>query len=273
MSNTLEWDYGLTALSEFVEGILMIAVDRFGVAGQSGAGLKPTQPLGILSRPADPTTDPLGTPINGAGALYFDVGGEGFVMPTTDPRWTALVPEIAKGSTILYSAKAWLYLNGTDNEVMLRQPIGSKSQVFAMSAKEGSEQIQIRHLKGGGFTCLPDGSVLINAETASNFVQVTNDGVVISGLLSLAGGAVMGDVVGAQPLAMFPANATAWTASASLVTALQTFAGAVVTAAVGALAPLNAPAAALQSAIAALGAPMTAATVPATAGTTKVAAS
>lgn len=203
---SFRFDLGLAALSEFIEGVLQVAVDLHGQDGtQSGRSMPTVMPLGLLSRPMDPTTDPVtGVPIEGAQCLYAFDGGEGFTMPSTDQRQIAKIPEIAKGATILYSQGPWLLLDEEGKNVMLRQPSGDKSQVFAMSAVDGEEQIQVRHLKGGGITCLPDGSVLINAETASNFIQVANDGVTISGLLTLAGGGVLGDVAGAKPVALAP---------------------------------------------------------------------
>jgi len=205
---SFDLDLSIAAFSEFVDGVLQVAVDRYGESQQSGASLPSVQPLGILSRPLDPTTDPVTkTPVAGASCLFAFDGdsGDGFSMPTTDARLVKLVPEIAKGATVLYSAGPWLLLDEEAKNVMLRQPIGTdKSQVIAMSGVDGEEQIQVRHLKGGGIACLPDGSVLINAETASNFVQIKNDGVTISGLLSLAGGAVLGDTVGAKPVALAP---------------------------------------------------------------------
>lgn len=225
----MEWDYGLASFSEFVEGVLSVAVDLYGAGdadgtGASGRTLPSMQPLGLLARPMDPTVDPAtARPTLGAGCLYGFIGDEGWSMPTTDPRLLADVPEIAKGSTLLYATKAFLYMNGETRDVTLFQRVGTaKGQSISMVATEGSEAIQVRHAKGSNVGLLPDGSVLINAETASNFVHVTNSGVNISGLLKLAGGAVLGDVVGAQPLPLGTAYAAAMGALATALTALST---------------------------------------------------
>lgn len=224
---SLDLDYGLAAFSEFIEGVLCVAVDLYGPPeGGEGTGraLKSMQPLGLLARPLDPATDPAtAAPVDGAGCLYGFIGDEGWSMPTTDPRLLSDVPEIEKGSTLLYGPKQFLYFNGETRDVTLFQRVGdSEAQALTMVATEGSESVQIRHKSGSNYAMLPDGSVLINAETASNFIQVTNDGVVISGLLKLAGGAVLGDVVGAKPVALAPEIAI-WATAVNL--ALTAIAG------------------------------------------------
>lgn len=257
---SMDWDFSLAAFSEFIEGVLHVAVVRHGAlepspAGPSGRGLPSMQPLGLLARPLDPNVGPDANPTEGAGCLIGEIGGEGWSMPTTDPRLLADVPEITKGSTLLYATKAFLYLNGETRDVTLFQRVGSaQGQSISMVATEGSEAIQVRHVSGSGIACLPDGSVLINAATASNFIEIRNDGVNISGLLKLAGGAVLGDVVGAQPLPLGVPYAAAMAAAATAFTSL---------AGVGALA----------AAAANLTAAATACTAAATGVTTKVAAS
>jgi hypothetical protein len=225
VTSRLDWDYGICAYSEFSDGVLGVGVDLMGSSEQSGRTLDPAQPLGLLSRPLDPDVDPATKePINGAGALYSFSGSEGVVMPTTDPRLTAKIPQINKGSTVLYSAQSFLHLDGSpDAATVLYQPVGaSKGQAISMTGKEGEEVIQIRHVSGSGLALMADGSVVANDKSGKACIILNAEGLVLNGNVKLNGGVVLGDLAAAQPLPLGVPYAAAMGAISAALAAIGT---------------------------------------------------
>jgi hypothetical protein len=99
------------------DGFLGIQYDAEGAEASSaddsatpgGGGVRDyevVQPGGIFYRPLDPVSDASGTidPTQAGQVLYFLEGGRGFALPLGDPRVTAILPTVAGGSTLLYSA-------------------------------------------------------------------------------------------------------------------------------------------------------------------------
>jgi len=203
------WQYAKAVFSEYADGVLRVAIERLGdlVDAPSGDGLESVQPLGILSRPLDPTPD------GGAGCLAADDGGEGFAMPTTDPRLVAKVPEITKGATVIYSAGPFLLLDQENASTMIYQPVGDDAgQVFSMVGKPGECDIQIRHETGAGIAIQKDGKTVINNAVGDAYIEVGPDGIVQNGNVKINGGVVLGDIAGAMPLAK-AAEIIAWAAT------------------------------------------------------------
>ena len=63
-------------------------------------------PYGMISRHSDPVVDSNGNPdsANAGLTLVMMEGGRGYCLPLTDPRTTAILPPIEKGSTWVYAA-------------------------------------------------------------------------------------------------------------------------------------------------------------------------
>ncbi len=99
------------------DGYLGIQIDAEGSeastptanATPGGGGVRDyesVQPAGVFYRPIDPVADASGTldATKAGQVLYFLEGGRGFALPLGDPRITAILPTVAGGSTLLYSA-------------------------------------------------------------------------------------------------------------------------------------------------------------------------
>lgn len=224
------FDYALSVFSEFKDRALQIAVDLLGDAGEgSGRGLQSLQPLGILARPNDPDVDSDGTPTKGAGVLYGWSGHEGFAIPTTDPRILSKIPELPKGSTVLYACNGSLiYMDGQTGDVTHLVPYkeGSTDKAHAFTFDIANKSVQLRHGDGMGIAITAGGknSVVINNKAGDAYVEVNDDGAVINGAkVTINGGVLAGDPVTAQGVVLGN-DFTAW--KAAVDTAIATIAAA-----------------------------------------------
>jgi hypothetical protein len=190
---SFDLDYAGVVMTEIIEGVLRVAVDRYGQVGQSGATLPTVMPHGLLSRPLDPPpTIPGVASSGGAGALVIDGGNETFVIPTTDPNLAGKFPEPTKGCTILYSAKAFLSLDAENNDVSLLQPGQDNDNLFAMSAKPGEEAIQLIHVSGSKLTFLKDGSIVLMGSSGDAYIEINSSGISLNGNVTVNGGMSVG---------------------------------------------------------------------------------
>lgn len=188
---SLDWELGVATFTEVVEGVIKVAVDQHGV-GAGAPTFECISPLGLLSRPMDPVVGPDGTMSTGANCLFAREGGEGFAMPTNDPRWIAKIPQPTKGSTILYSAKAFLALDAENDAVTLLQPGEENDNVFSMNIKSGEEAIQIIHVSGSKITFKADGSVYIASSSGAAYIEIAGDAINLNGNVTVNGGMSVG---------------------------------------------------------------------------------
>ena len=90
-------------------------------------------PFGIISRHSDPVVDANGNPdaANAGLTLVLMEGGRGYCLPLTDPRTTAILPPVEKGSTWVYAA------NGISG-LMIRGAGKNIGQVSLMTTTDGT---------------------------------------------------------------------------------------------------------------------------------------
>jgi hypothetical protein len=90
-------------------------------------------PYGMISRHSDPVVDSNGNPdsANAGLTLVMMEGGRGYCLPLTDPRTTAILPPIEKGSTWVYAA------NGISG-LMIRGAGVNQGQVSLMTTTDGT---------------------------------------------------------------------------------------------------------------------------------------
>lgn len=245
---SLDWEYGIATFTEVVEGVIRLAIDRHG-AEPSGRTLECISPLGLLSRPEDPLVGPDGVGSIGANCLFADDGGEGFALPTNEPRWISKIPELSKGATCLYSAKSFLMLDAENDAVSLLQPCQDADNVLSMNGKPGEETIQTIHVSGAKQSFLPDGSIMLMSSSGSAFIHLVGDEVIISGNVKIVGGVVLGEINSAVSLAKHEPYAAALLAVKAALTKLGT---------IGAGAPNSGAAAEITAAEAAVTAASTA---------------
>jgi hypothetical protein len=141
-------EYGTALYSERQEsGFIGIQPDRLG-SGSSGPALEVAMPFGLLGRPLDPDLDPSGSVTVGANVLVLGDGDEGFTLPTGDPRFASLLPDVDKGGAGLYATisggqggsdlrVAYLLFAG-DGSFTLNVPYaGGKAHVFTIDLGAG----------------------------------------------------------------------------------------------------------------------------------------
>ena len=75
-------------------------------------------PGGLVHRPVDPVVDPNGTvhASLASTALRVSSGGRSWVMPLTDPRLVAILPELNKGDTMVYSGCGAFHRIGAEGQ-------------------------------------------------------------------------------------------------------------------------------------------------------------
>lgn len=88
------------------DGFLSIQFDAF---GEQESGVLPAPvmlPLGLQARPLDPVRDANGNPdpAQSCEVLIAEEGGATRSLPLGDPRITLILPQIAKGETLLYNS-------------------------------------------------------------------------------------------------------------------------------------------------------------------------
>jgi hypothetical protein len=141
----MRFEYGTALYTERQEsGFIGIQPDRLGT-GSSGPALEVAMPFGLFGRPLDPDLDPNGAVTGGANVLTLSDGDEGFTLPTGDPRFAALLPDVDKGGAGLYATVrsgtdmrvAYLLFSG-DGSFTLHVPYGGgKAHVFTVDLDEG----------------------------------------------------------------------------------------------------------------------------------------
>jgi hypothetical protein len=146
--------YGTALYTERQEsGFLGIQPDRLGT-GSSGPALEVLMPFGVLGRPIDPDLDPSGTVTVGANVLQLADGDEGFTLPTGDPRFAKLLPDVDKGGAGLYATvqagsdrRVAYLLFGGDGSFTLQVPYaGGKAHVVSIDL--GTGVIRLAHGEG-----------------------------------------------------------------------------------------------------------------------------
>ncbi len=138
-------EYGTALFTERQEsGFIGIQPDRLG-AGSSGPALEVAMPFGLIGRPLDPDLDPNGTVTVGANVLVLADGDEAFTLPSGDPRFAKLLPDVDKGGAGLYATVragrdlrvAYLLFAG-DGSFTLKVPYaGGKAHVFTVDLSAG----------------------------------------------------------------------------------------------------------------------------------------
>lgn len=193
----IRWQFGSCAFSERnAAGFYSYQPDYFGEQKSGGPPLENIAPHGFLSRPRDPDVGHGGTPGKGAGLLYFYDGDDAFAYPGPDPRYFALLPDVAKGGALLYATLAsggWVDVS-----------------TLALDGDTGSLKIRIPYAAGTK-------TMLVEADTANDRFRVTH----ASGVyLEVNGGAVVLGGGGAAPLALAAPLTAFLTAVAAALTAL-----------------------------------------------------
>lgn len=199
------WDYSVAVFSEWKERALRIARDALSTKPEGGDGdaYEMVQPHGLLSRPMDPDVDADGNVTVGAGLLTAEHGHEGFAMPTTDPRILDKIPELPKGSTVLYASNgANVYLDAQTGDLTVLVPYaeGSTSKAHSLTFDIANKSIQLRHGDGMGVAITAGGknSVVVSNKAANAYVEVNDDGIVLNGNVQQNGSAVVGNIPAAQ---------------------------------------------------------------------------
>lgn len=92
-----------------------------------------------------------------------------------------------------------------------------KAHTLSLDSKPGAETILLLHKSGSYIQIDPAGAISIISANGQNFVSVDNSGVAFSGPIKQVTGALMGDVVSAQPLVIAPT--AAWFAQVNIALA------------------------------------------------------
>lgn len=198
----------LATFSEYIENILQVAVDRHGTPAQPGSGrtLEVLYPLGLVARPMEPDADPSTAAVLGAGCLKFEVGGQAWAMPTTDPRYVALVPPLGLGGMAIYApgpVSTWLRLEGATGAAVAQLYLAQDAtSAHSISIDQDTNTIQICHAKGQNFSLNEDGGVLMCSANGQNWVKVSDDGIVFSGKVKILGSCTVGDQATALGVAL-----------------------------------------------------------------------
>lgn len=204
------WRYALAVFSEFRDKALGISPSLRGDE-PGGPPFDSVQPLGLVARPRDPTLGPDGQPVTGAGLLIATDGasGEGFCIPTTDPRALERVPQVAKGGTCLYASgpkTSFHHLdgdNGSQQIIVLYGDNQDKSLSITLSVdKAGKENIRIGHGMGHAVLLNHQGKVILHNAAGNAYVEVGPDGIVINGNLKVNGSITGGNTPAAVPVAL-----------------------------------------------------------------------
>lgn len=199
----IDLDHCAAVFSEYIEGILRIAVDMHGTKDEPGSGrtLEVISPLGLIARPMDPDTDPSTQMVIGAGCLLAEQGSQAWAFPTTDPRFVASVPELQKGGTALYNATgAWFRLDGDGvAQLYVKQ---DETSAHSLTIDPELNMIQFCHALGQNFSMNEDGGTLTCSPNGKVWVKVTDDGIVLNGPVTIMGSCIVGNPTTAVPVAI-----------------------------------------------------------------------
>jgi len=156
-------EYGTALFTERQEsGFIGIQPDRHG-AGAGGPALEVAMPFGLIGRPLDPDRDPSGAVKVGANVFVFSDGDEGFALPTGDPRFAKLLPDVDKGGAGLCATVragselrvAYLLFAG-DGSFTLKVPYErGKAHVIAVDVAAG--ELRLVHGEGPSVTVKASG--------------------------------------------------------------------------------------------------------------------
>ena len=209
-------------------------------------------PYGILARQSDPTVDMNGNPdaANSGLSLVMMEGGRGYTMYLTDPRTTAILPPVEKGSTYIYAANgiSGLMIRGASNtysggtgdsnnigQVSLMttsdgtaagQTVGLRvwPNQFARTAPWGTESFDINgyHIKGAGGWRIDAGAIgglPGPASALGSYVKLTGASIQLYGSAVVLG--VPGPLGSYPVVVMNPALIAVFANLATTLTAIQ----------------------------------------------------
>jgi hypothetical protein len=157
---------------------------------------------GTYSRPHDPA--PGNNGIDAWCTLLVAQDGSTYIGQLgSDPRFIGLIPLPPKGSQMNYvgfpdpdDPKKWkasfAYMGGDDGSWHYFRPAKDKGKDSALAVRfgvdgAGENVIELRH-PDGSLVSLFDGSIVLKSPNGKAYVQVSDDGIVLRGNITLAGG-------------------------------------------------------------------------------------
>jgi hypothetical protein len=123
-----------------------------------------------------------------------------------------------------------------------------KAHVITLDSAEGNRSITVQHAEGHGLYLTKNKEAILKSANGQHAITIGDGGLALTGILKLFGGVVAGNTQTAQPVALFPANAAAWTA---LLPVLNAIGAALASASVPAISPTSGITAAQSTAYAA----------------------
>ena len=168
------------SLRDATTGVVQYQPDYYGAGptedGEKAAGNSYTaiMPFGFLARPLDPSgSDPAN--LDACEAIVIEGPDEGRVMPTTDPRYLAVVPDTGSGGSVQYAVTddgthkdaSTMLLVGTGvsgltaGSFFLRIPYAEGTKVHLVQVDLGTNKIRLVHGDGPGIEIATTGVTFI----------------------------------------------------------------------------------------------------------------
>jgi len=206
------WDISTATFSGRDEdGQPIVQAQGYGADGNAaGAPFWLQHQYGTMARPHDGDSE------RGFCTLFvWDDGSTRYGWLGIDPRFIADVPQLEKGSTAAYAAfpegddfkVAFQHLSGEDGTWSLYIPHGDSavSIVFGRDGN-GEPSIELVNSDGSSLTLFA-GAVTLKSANGSNYIEVSNSGIVLKGNITQQGGF---SAPGGVPLVRFPEFSTAF---------------------------------------------------------------
>lgn len=198
--------------------------DGFLVAQPDGAGEDPRvnsyevqHTFGFASRPQDPELDADGHIVEGqvCNLLIGSTGNENYSWLGSDPRATALMPPLAKGSSVQYALRkdkkrSFTVIDGETGTVTTYIEAGATAHVITVGVDgNGKELIGFAHARGLSFSMLEKTITLKNA-AGDVYLEMNDSGHILNGNAKVVGtlevnGATIdptGDVITAEGVSL-----------------------------------------------------------------------
>jgi hypothetical protein len=187
----LRLDLSTARMAEYdADGFLQVQVDGYSDDAQT-LPFEMHSPFGFISRPVD--QDPDG---RGCTVTYAITGDDTHVWLGSDPRYVPLIPVLKQGGSAMYcKTGAFSVFDGETGGFTLYVPYNfngtTPGKSMSISVDPEDESITIAHGEGPALFLTKEG-VSIKNKSGSVFASITDEGITLSGPMTINGATNLG---------------------------------------------------------------------------------
>jgi hypothetical protein len=206
-------DFSHTTWSGFDEdGFLLVQADAYGnpANGAGGSAFQLNHPYGFASRPHDPDAPADdGSPPRWCTLMVEKDGSTRIGWLGYDPRFIQDLATLSKGGAAMYAGwkegtdwrVTFATIDGKTGTFHFYRPTGDSALSCTFGVDGGGEPtIELRH-SDGSIISMFDGSIVLKCPNGKNYIQVSDDGIVLKGPITQMGGL---STPGGVPLVKYP---------------------------------------------------------------------